>query len=447
VSVRCLRILGQVPPVAPRQVAFFANLQSIFFDNTEETAVLSAMVHGIHCYGGRLLPILNLIYPDEDNLLILERPPSPEIVIWFREELALDLPEVVSLCHHDYLESDSVPMGDLRRRLQSHPAHWLDGYVTDRRLCEIAAATGKRTRSAAGASQRGNNKYRLHCFLEAAGLPVFDSEAANSTSEVDAALLRLRKRGYRHACVKAAIGASGIGLCKLPTDQPCAELANYFFGDDPCLVQGWLDESQPGVVRVESPSVQLWLDDEWLAMYDLTNQILSVDSIHEGNFAPPPWQATHEELVAAILDQAEVAGGWLHAQGYRGAASIDLHLAWDVDGRPSVRICEINARVTGATYPSLLARKLAPAGAWRMQNLHFPRSLPCIDLLQALHVADAAFRPGDACGFVPINANLDDAGLVEKCQLLALAPNAADCLALLARLEHILPVEFLHDRD
>lgn len=446
-SVRCLRMLGQVPPATPRRVAFFANLQSIFFDDQEETAVLSAMVHGIHSYGGRLLPVLNLLYPSSDNLLVLERKPAPEIVAWFGNELGLDLPPTTTLAHRHYQAPDSTQMTTLHRQLQAHPAPWLDGYVTDQRLCEIAAASGKKTRSTAGASKRGNNKYRLHCFLEAQGLPVFDSEVAESANEVDAALGRLRLRGYGQACVKAAIGASGIGLRKVSTDAPCEPLADYFFADDPCLVQGWLDESAGDVAHVESPSVQLWLDDDWLGMYDLTSQLLSADSIHEGNFAPPPWQSTEPELVTALLEQAEVAGTWLHEQGYRGAASIDYHVSWNGAGESTVRICEINARVTGATYPSLLARKLAPQAAWRMQNLHFPEPLACARLLDALHVAKAAFRPGSDQGFVPINANLGEDGRVEKCQLLALAPESAGCLALLDRLEHILPVEFLHDRD
>ncbi|MFT5129808.1 MAG: hypothetical protein ACI8W8_003437 [Rhodothermales bacterium] len=445
--VRCLRILGQIPPIPPRRVAFFANLQSIFFDNSEETAVLSTMVHGIPSYGGRLLPVLNLLYPGSDNLLVLERDPAPDILAWFRDELGLDLPPIATLAHHDYLAPKSPRMAALRTQLEAHPAPWLDGYVTDRRLCEIAAATQKQTRSCAGASQRGNNKYQLHCFLEANDLPVFDSEVAESANEVAPALARLRARGYRHACLKAAIGASGIGLRKVATDAPVATVEDFFFGDDPCLVQGWLDERSAGVTRIESPSVQLWLDDDWLAMYDLTSQILSAESIHEGNFAPPAWQASCPDLVNTLLAQAEVAATWLHGQGYRGAASIDYHVTWDAEERPEVRICEINARVTGATYPSLLARKLAPANAWRMQNLHFPSALPCATLLDALCQAQVAFRPGDENGFVPINANLMADGLVEKCQLLALAPTSTGCLALLERLEHILPVEFLHDRD
>ena len=433
----CHRILGQLPPVLPRSVVFFANLQSIFFENTQETAVLSNMVHGIETYGGRLLPILNLLYPSSDNLLVLERQPAPELVSWFGE-IGLDLPTFTTLRHHQYCDARNPRMCDVRAELIAQPAPWVDGYVTDNRLCEIARDCGKQTRSNPGASRRGNNKFRLHQFLAEAGLPVFDSEIANSAKEVDAGLARLRDAGYAQACVKAAIGASGIGLQKLPTDVSCGELADYFFADDPCLVQGWIDETHPGVERVESPSVQLWLDDDWLAMYDLTSQILSADSIHEGNAAPPLWQASHPDLVDELLRQAELAASWLHDQGYRGAASIDFHLAWQSAGEVTVRICEINARVTGATYPSLLARKLSPDGAWRMQNLHFPQPLPCEDLLAALRSEP---------GLVPINANLATCGLVEKCQLLALAPRAAGCLALLDRLEHILPVEYLHDRD
>ena len=67
------------------------------------------------------------------------------------------------------------------------------------------------------------------------------------------------------------------------------------------LVQGWLDTSCEGVTAVHSPSVQLFLDDTSLNLFDVTEQILDDDSIHEGNIAPPPWldgrSGTHDELL------------------------------------------------------------------------------------------------------------------------------------------------------
>ena len=56
----CQRILGEVPPTTGRSVIFFANLQSIFFEDEEETQALSDTVHGLESYGGRLIPVLNL---------------------------------------------------------------------------------------------------------------------------------------------------------------------------------------------------------------------------------------------------------------------------------------------------------------------------------------------------------------------------------------------------
>jgi hypothetical protein len=440
--------LGHLPRPAKRSVVFIANLQSIFFEQQEETQLLSATVNGIDSYGGRLVPILQFLYPGDHNLLILERPPAPELLAWYGDVLNLQTPQIAVLPHYAYCDPAHPETVAIDVQLNAHAAPWVDGYVTDARLSELAAGVGKNTRSSPDASRIGNNKLLLHRHLVANDLPTFRTTEADSPPGVAAALVELHKAGYRHACIKAAIGASGIGMCKVPTDRPPPSLPNFYFNDWPCLVQGWEDESRPGTAAIESPSVQLWLDDASVDAYDLTSQILSAESIHEGNSAPPPWRTSRPDIVAEILAQTDVAATWLHDLGYRGAASIDFHLAWpESEGPPNVRICEINARVTGATYPAILARHFLPYGAWRMQNLHFPKSLSCAELLAALNNSSRTFRPDANAGLIPINANLAPDGQVQKCQMLALGKNLESCAICMTALETALPVESVHDRD
>lgn len=80
------------------------------------------------------------------------------------------------------------------------------------------------------------------------------------------------------------------------------------------MVQGWIEVGINRVIDVKSPSVQLFLDDSSVHLYDITDQILSKDSVHEGNVSPPPY--LDEVLKTELLRQADLVGGWLHSQGY-----------------------------------------------------------------------------------------------------------------------------------
>jgi len=55
------------------------------------------------------------------------------------------------------------------------------------------------------------------------------------------------------------------------------------------MVHGWLDETVKNIRYMESPSIQMFLEDSTLSLYDITEQILNADSIHEGNRSPPPY--------------------------------------------------------------------------------------------------------------------------------------------------------------
>jgi hypothetical protein len=148
-----------------------------------------------------------------------------------------------------------------------------------------------------------------------------------------------------------------------------------------------------------------------------------------------------------LIDQAAIAGCWLHNQGYRGTASVDFLVVHHEHDMPRVYICEINARVTGATYPAVLARHFLPAGSWIMRNLQPDEPLPGPALLDKLSRGDHLFRPGRPRGILPINFNTDDAGRVHKGQFLCLAETVAECHELLRSAEQKLEVPWRYVRD
>ena len=114
---------------------------------------------------------------------------------------------------------------------------------------------------------------------------------------------------------------------------------------------------------------------------------------------------------------------------------------------PEVYVCEINARVTGATYPSVLARHFTPEGAWLLRNLRLGEPVEGGRLLEMLDWPGHLFHHGNAFGVLPINFNFGSDGFVHKGQFLCLAATPEECEEYLRAAESDLPVAWTVDRD
>lgn len=453
-TVEIKNIPGQLPSFWDRNVIFFANMQSIFYENRGELERLKQYVAGVETYGGRLIPIINLIFRRDNNLLVLERPPDQTLLRYFEKDLDLSLPNIAILSHSVYdsllNKCDTLIHDEINptlTRIHHHNATWVDGFVSDNILMDLAKALNKPTVSSLEGSKRGNNKFLLHNNLLEKGFPVFDTIPASSPDDVPSCIATLRKKGYKKAVVKAQIGASGIGMTNLSTHSGNTNsIPEHFFFEGPCMVQGWLDESVTNIRHMGSPSIQLFLNDSTISLYDITEQILNTDSIHEGNLSPPPYFNKGDLLYEELFRQAAEAGSWLHEQGYRGTASVDF-LVVEHCGSVEVRVCEINARITGATYPSVIARHFHPHDPWIMRNIRFARPLKDTSLLKMLDQAGFLFHPDMHEGVLPINFNLNEDGSVQKGQFLFLGKKLNNCLTMLKQIESILPLSWHYDRD
>lgn len=446
--------LGQLPLLWERSALFFCNMHSIFYDNEAATQDLLNQIYGAHSYGGRVISILNLLFRGADNKIFLETPPEPHLLDYLSRDLGLSLPSFDVLDHGGY----EALLSRVRSRadacmdravtmLKEHPAPWIDGFVTDRMLVQIADHLGKRTISTLEGSRNGNNKYLLYRHQLEKGLPVFETLLASGRAAVPGCLARLADLGYRAAVIKAQIGASGYGMVKLATREPRLEtVPDYLFFEGPCMVQGWLDENQPNIERIGSPSIQMFLDDDAVSLFDWTDQILSDESVHEGNISPPPYVHGRPEVKDELLRQGAIAAEWLHGCGYRGAASTDF-LVIERDRTAQVILCEINARITGATYPAVLARHFMPNGHWIMRNLQLREPSAGDRLLALMDAAGVLYHPQNHAGIIPFNFNLDAGGKIIKGQFLCVAESHEECSGLLTRIRDVLPVHRDNDPD
>ena len=438
---------AHLPACWPHSVTFFSNLHSMFFGNELQTEVLEDHVKRLGTYGGRAIPILNLLFRGHPNLLVLEDTPDPSLLQYFQDRLQLDLPDMVVLpadVYQLFASFEEFKALNVHRetleRIASHASLRIDGFVTDSILEKLAKSLGKPTLCTSEASHQGNNKLLLHQFQEAQGMAHFETILAAAPQEVPACLRKLRERGYKRAAIKSQIGASGLGMMTVSTDESDAtEIPAHLFFEGPCMVQGWLHDPEQGHVVVGSPSVQMFCNDNAVELYDLTDQILDDASVWEGNISPAATETDFPPLRDDLLSQAAIAGQWLHGQGYRGMASTDFVVVKEKRELRAI-VCEINARLTGATYPSLLARHFHCQGPWLMRHLTFDPTLSGEAILRTLDESNLLYSQGDARGVLPLNFNLNMLGRVHSAQFLCLEDTRPRCCELLEEVIGLLPV-------
>jgi len=384
----------------------------LFFGNVGAYLELERRILSLDSYGGRLVPLIPGLW-DGENHLVLERMPAPSILEYFSADLGLKLPQLHVSTSMDDVEPAMV---ELANSLDCT----IDGLIVNESLNQLAEQSGNRISSSPTGYKLGNNKHSLHHYMVEKGLPVFDSYDAKNNDEVRAAAAKLLKQGYRHAVAKSAVGASGVGLVKFSTYRP-EVIPDHMFETAPCLIQGWLDPSIPRIQEVCSPSVQFIIKEGVIDFYDLTDQLLGDDSVHEGNVSPPQ-SYTDPAITEEMYRQSEILAHWLHGNDFQGLGSVDFHLAF-TDGGFEVRVCEINARVTGATYPSYLSKQFIPESTWLMQNLRKTEPVSCAEVIDSLDKNGFLYHRGMERGLIPINLNLTPEGLVSKGQYLFIGPD------------------------
>jgi hypothetical protein len=441
----CLETGYQLPQFWNRSVFFVANLKSLFLGNREQTAELIRLVGELDSYGGRLVPVFNLLYGGKDNALLLECEPDPTLLGFFRDELKLEIPQIEVYSYADYEDMNTSSLDAFMEALPSE-FHCIDGYVTDDKLLSWASALNIDSFSNVEGYRIGNNKTELYHYLRTEGLPTPDTHLCDSEESVSKAINSLRKSGYHKAVIRSGIGASGIGMTRVDFSKTLTpSVPQMFFHSGPCLVQGWFEKGVGTTEIVHSPSVQFFLDEASAHLFDITDQILSGSSVHEGNQSPPILHdiSTQRELIR----QARKVGEWLHGIGYRGMGSADFIVVENTDHSKDVYVCEVNARITGATYPSVLARHLLPGGAWFMRNIQFETKVEGENVISLMQDTDCLFREGSSRGVVPLNFNFDPQGKVRKGQFLCLSDQVAECQNMLDEMRATFPLETSVARD
>jgi len=247
----------RMPPLHRGGALYLGNLYAIFYGDGSRTRELMGRVSGFFGYGGRLLPIVDLLYPQGPNLLLLEQIPDPPLLDLLGGHLALSLPrfEVIEPEQASTFEQGLASRPDLLPQAGIQPGFWIDGFVADAELERLGHHFGLRPATTCIASRHANDKSRLRLFLESQGLPRFDGGLVHNLEDVARMGIQLRGMGYRRAALRAAIGASGFGFWPVDLEggDPLPD-PPHLFEHGPAQLEGRLAPGSTASMRSPPPA-------------------------------------------------------------------------------------------------------------------------------------------------------------------------------------------------
>lgn len=179
--------------------------------------------------------------------------------------------------------------------------------------------------------------------------------------------------------LKAAVSVAGVGVYRCENERELRRYLAYFGETTPFQIQQ--------EVRASTfLNLQYQVTGSRLERLAATEQIL-VGYAHQGNRFPTPHNAWYS---------VEPMAKWLFSQGMRGMFAFDVAVVKDACGIEYVPI-ECNPRFNGASYPTLVAKKL---GIQRWQARTFYTRYRHV---AELPLQDLEYNPAKQSGIVLVN--------------------------------------------
>jgi hypothetical protein len=179
--------------------------------------------------------------------------------------------------------------------------------------------------------------------------------------------------------LKAAVSVSGVGIYRCESETELRQWLGEFDSDLPVQIQQ--------EVKTETfLNLQYLVSGSRLERLAATEQLLQ-GYAHQGNRFPTPHNAWFS---------VEPMAKWLFSQGMRGIFAFDVAVVKDRCGIDYLPI-ECNPRFNGASYPTLIAKKL---GIQRWQTRTYATRYRSI---AELPIAGLEYNPADQSGIVLVN--------------------------------------------
>lgn len=221
-----------------------------------------------------------------------------------------------------------------------------------------------------------NSKNNFAQLAQQFGMAVPVTHCFNNITEIDARVIA----GLRYPCfAKAAISVAGLGIYRCATEKALREILSYYGPSTPIQIQ---EEVRASTFL----NLQYQVSGSRLERLAISEQILEGYQ-HRGNRFPTPHNAWH---------CVEPMAKWLFSHGMRGIFAFDVAVVKDGCGIEYIPI-ECNPRFNAASYPTLIAKKLAIP---RWQTRTFRTRLRT---LANLSLADIEYNPADQSGVILVN--------------------------------------------
>ena len=179
--------------------------------------------------------------------------------------------------------------------------------------------------------------------------------------------------------LKAAVSVSGVGIYRCESGQELRRYLAYFGPTTPFQIQ---QEIQASTFL----NLQYMVTSSRLERLATTEQILEGWS-HQGNRYPVPHSAWHT---------VDPMAKWLFSHGMRGIFAFDVAVVKDGCGTDYLPI-ECNPRFNGASYPTLIAKKLA-IQRWSSRSFNTTHRH-----LSDLPIRDLEYNSSNQSGIILVN--------------------------------------------
>lgn len=179
--------------------------------------------------------------------------------------------------------------------------------------------------------------------------------------------------------LKAAVSVAGVGIYRCETEQELRRFLAYVAPFSPVQIR---QELKASTVL----NLQYQVTGSHLERLTATEQILEGHA-HHGNRFPTPHNAWFS---------VEAMAKWLFSHGMRGIFAFDVAVVKDGCGTDYIPI-ECNPRFNGASYPTLIANKLA---IQRWQARSFATRYRRVS---EIPLRDLEYNPADQSGIVLVN--------------------------------------------
>jgi hypothetical protein len=204
-----------------------------------------------------------------------------------------------------------------------------------------------------------NSKNNFIALAQALNVAVPDTLCFDDVNVIDSHTLS----HLNYPCyLKAAISVAGVGIYRCENSEALRQAKNHFAAGIPVQIQA--------EIKTDCfLNLQYQIKHNQLRRLESSEQILDGFS-HQGNRVPSTYQP---------WDVVEPMANWLYQEGMQGIFAFDVGVV-HTNTNPEFFAIECNPRFNGASYPTLIAKKLN-ISTWQALNLSTRhRHLSRIDL-------------------------------------------------------------------